>query len=150
MEKQVQRGRPRRTWVKLDCYGTLHGSINWQLTLEEQAIWIKSFAYSAVCGGKPGIIQDNDGKALPHWYIANELHCPLEVFESTLEKCIAANRMSENEHGIDIINFAAYQFTEYDRQKPYRDKKKDDLDKKQQGDDPDKYVKGKYGHMVQR
>ena len=119
----TERGRPRRTWVKLDCYGTLHGSINWQLTLEEQAIWIKCFAYAAVCGGKPGIIQDNDEKALPHWYIANELHCSLELFESTLQKCIEQDRMREAEDGIYIINFDAYQFTEYDRQKRYRGKK---------------------------
>ncbi len=142
MEKQTQRGRPKRTWVKLDCYGTIHGSINWQLTLEEQAVWIKCFAYAAISGGKPGVIQDNDETALPHWYIANELHCPLEVFESTLQKCITQNRMRENEHGIDIINFDAYQFTEYDRQKPYRQKKAKE--------DPDKYIQGDYGHMVKR
>lgn len=144
MEKPGQRGRPKRTWVKLDCYGTLHGSINWQLTLEEQAVWIKSFAYSAVSGGTPGIIQDNDGNPLPSWYIAHELHCPLDVWESTLKKCIAQNRMRETEQGIEIINFDAYQFTEYDRQKPYREKRKT------QEVDPDKFTKGKYGHMVQK
>ena len=140
-----KRGRPKRTWVKLDCYGLLHGSINWQLTLEEQAVWIKTFTYSAICGGKPGIIQDNDGQPLPHWYIANELHCPLEVFESMLEKCKSneQQRLMENEHGIEVVNFEAYQFTEYDRQRPYRGKK-------QQEDDPDKYTKGRYGGIVKR
>ena len=118
-----ERGRPKRSWVKLDCNGIIHGSINWQLTLEEQAVWIKSFAYSAVCGGTPGIIQDNDGQPLPHQYIAEELHCPVDVFESMLEKCKQQNRLRENAHGIEVINFNAYQFTEYDRQKPYREAK---------------------------
>lgn len=119
-----QRARLKRAWVKLDCNGIIHGSINWQLTLEEQAVWIKTFAYSAVCGGEPGIIQDNDGQALPHQFIAEEFHCPLEVFESMLEKCKQQNRLEENSDGIKVINFKAYQFTEYDRQKPYRDAKK--------------------------
>lgn len=167
-----QRGRPRRAWVRLDCYGILHGSINWELTLEEQAVWIKTFTYSAVCGGEPGIIQDNDSNPLPHWYIANELHCPLEVFETMLQKCIEQERLKENEHGIEVINFKEYQFTEYDRQRPYRDAKKagnkthrlcptcgykgftneeycPECEKKGQGIKLEKdYKAGKYGHMV--
>ncbi len=122
----AQRGRPKRSWVKLDCNGILRGSINWQLTLEEQAVWIKAFAYSAVCGGESGIIQDNDHKPLPHWFIANELHCPEDIFESMLKKCQDAERLKENSNGIEIINFAAYQFTEYDRQRPYREHKQKD------------------------
>lgn len=142
--KIERRGRPKRAWVKLDCYGILHGSINWELTLEEQAIWIKAFTYSAVSGGTPGIIQDNDGKPLPHWFVANELHCPLEIFESMLKKCIEQNRLYENEHGIEVLHFNDYQFTEYDRQRPYRERKKESEI------DPKKYKGGKYNHMVHR
>lgn len=123
-EEAKPRGRKPRTWVKLDCSGVLHGSINWQLSLEEQAIWIKMFAYAAVSGGRPGTIQDNDGKPLPHWYIAHELHCPEELFETCLGKCVAEGRCRENGDGIVITNFEHYQFSEYDRQKPYRDARK--------------------------
>lgn len=160
MMGKASRGRPKRTWVKLDCYGILHGSINWQLTLEEQAVWIKTFAYSAVCGGNPGILQDNDSRPLPHWYIAAELHCPLEVFESMLSKCIKENRLKENEHGIEVVNFDAYQFTEYDRQKPYRERKKEhEATLEAEGKcticgeaGHNKYVcpKSKYGHIVKQ
>ena len=115
------RGREKRNWVKIDCYGMLHGSINWQLTLEEQAIWVKSIAYAAVCGDTAGIIRDNDGSPFPHEYLASEFHCPLEVFESMLKKCVIQNRMMENEHGIEILNWNAYQFTEYDRVKGYQE-----------------------------
>lgn len=144
------RGRKPRTWVKLDCNGILRGSINYQLTLEQQAVWIKLFAYSAVCGGEPGYISDNDGKAMPDWYIAQELHCSVELLNITVEKCIDEGRMSKNGKGVfRITNFEIYQFTEYDRQKPYRERKKL-LKRPQDNPDPDKYVKGKGGHMVKR
>ncbi len=138
------RGRPKRSWVKMDCQGCLHGSINYQLTLEEQAIWFKLIMYSAVCGGEPGFICDNDGQAMPKEYIAQELHCPPKILETTLEKCTEEGRIKVNSSGIEIINFNAYQFTEYDRQKPYREAKK------QRDVDPDKYIKGKYGGVVKR
>lgn len=119
------RGRKPRTWIKLDCYGVLHGSINYLLTLEEQAVWLKLIPFSAICGGEPGLIQDNEGKGLPHGYIAHELHCPLPVFESMLKKMKTDKAVSENGTGIiELLNFQTYQFTEYDRQRPYRDKKR--------------------------
>lgn len=131
-----ERGRPKRTWVKLYCEGCLHGSINYQLSLEEQAVFFKMVMYSAVCGGEAGIISDNDGRKMPHWFIANELHSPLEVFESTLEKCIKEGRCQENDQGLTITNFKEYQ-SEYERQRPYREAKK--------AGGPDKGTKEKYG-----
>jgi len=128
--KEIPRGRPKRSWVKMDCQGCLHGSINFQLTLEEQAIWFKLIMYSAVCGGEPGFICDNDNRAMPTEYIAQELHCSQEALESTLEKCNKEGRTKTNSTGIEIINFNAYQFTEYDRQRPYRQAKKEREGKK--------------------
>ncbi len=143
MQEKV-RGRPKRSWVKMDCQGCLHGSINFQLTLEEQAVWFKLIMYSAVCGGNPGFICDNDNHPMPLEFIAQELHCSLELLESTLKKCTEEGRTNVNNAGIEIINFNAYQFTEYDRQRPYREAKKErDLN-------PDKYTQGKLGHMVTR
>lgn len=142
--KRVKRGRPRRSWVKIDCAGMLRGSINWQLSLEEQAIWVKLIAYSAVCGGEPGWIQDNDQRPLPHEFIAQELHCPAELLEATLAKCVDEGRCLENGAGIQITHFDDYQFTEYDRQRPYRDKKK------AEEKNPDRFIEGKYGHIVKR
>lgn len=124
MEEQAgRRGRPRRTWVKLHCDGILRGSINYQLELSEQAVWMKMLALAAICGGKDGWIQDNNEKPVPHLFIADELHCPVEIFESTLTKCIADDRCRENSRGIEIVNWANYQ-SEYSRQKPSREAKK--------------------------
>lgn len=119
------RGRPKRDWVKIDCRGILSGSINYQFTLEEQAVWVKMIAYSAVCGGPPGSICDNDGRGMPLAFIAHELHCPLEILESTINKGIDEGRVKSNGTGAIILtNFSVYQFTEYDRQRPYRQAKK--------------------------
>lgn len=121
-------GRKRRTWVRLDCQGVLHGSINYLLELPEQAVFIKLIAMAEVYGPNPGVISDNDEKPLPRAFIAHELHCSKEILESTLEKCKKDNSIRENSNGIELLNFNKYQFTEYDRQRPYREAKKQNLD----------------------
>jgi len=120
----MARGRKSRQWIKLYCYGVLHGSIAYKLTLEERAVWILLLAFSEECGGEPGFIQDNDGRAIPHEYIAHQLYCPVDVLRSTLKKCELENMIKENSNGIEILHFNDYQFTEYDRQRPYREAKK--------------------------
>ena len=138
----MTRGRKPRYWVKIDCNGVLHGSINYLLALDEQAVWFKLIAFAEVCGGPPGFIQDNEGNGLPHEYIAHELHCPVEVFDTMLEKMSKDNAIKLNGTGaIELVNFPTYQFTEYDRQKPYRQDKKVEKD-------PDRFKKGKYGDNV--
>lgn len=136
----MPRERKSRVWVRLDCQGTLNGSINY-LFLDEkendgevrerqslacQAIWIKMIAYSEVCGGKPGYIEDNSGRGLPHGYIAQELHCPLELFENVITIMQGDGAIKINGTGsIQLVNFKHYQFSEYDRQKVYRKKEGD-------------------------
>ncbi len=121
----MARGRKPRTWVKLDCQGILGGSINYLLPLDGQAVWVKMICLSEVCGGRPGFIEDNNQNGLPHEYIAHELHCPLQVLEDVLKRMGDDNAIKINGTGsIELVNFQHYQFSEYDRQKPYRDKKK--------------------------
>ena len=57
----------------------------------------------------------------------------------------SAIALGENGNGIEILNWSKYQ-SEYDRQKPYREKSKRHPEKT----DPDKYIKGQYGDMVRR
>lgn len=118
------RGRPTRHWVKLYCDGCLHGSINYQLTLEEQAVWFKLIMLSAVRCQTPGTISDNDGNPLPPDFIAHELHCTPDLLLVVVKKCVEEGRLENNHTGLRIINFEHYQSTEYDRQKPYREAKK--------------------------
>ncbi|KKK81246.1 hypothetical protein LCGC14_2815410 [marine sediment metagenome] len=121
----MTRGRKARTWIKVDCEGILRGSINYLLTLDGQAIWVKMIALSEVCGGRPGYIEDNNESGLPHEYIAQELHCKVELLDTVLEKMTQDGAVNVNGSGsIHLVNFHHYQFSEYDRQKPYREAKK--------------------------
>jgi len=119
----MARDRKPRTWVRIDCDGILRGSINYLLTLEGQAIWVKMIALSEVTGGRAGYIEDNNQKGLPHEYIAQELHCTLEQFHIVLDKMKGDGAIEVNGTGsIHLVNFHHYQFSEYDRQKVYRQK----------------------------
>ena len=140
----MPRGRKPRTWVKMDCEGLLRGSINYLLPLDGQAVWLKMIALSEVCGGRPGYIEDNNEQGLPREYIAQELHCTVETLTLVIDIMKKDGAIICNGTGsIQLVNFDHYQFSEYDRQKPYREAKKKEQD-------PDKYIKGKYGAMVQR
>ena len=133
------RGTKPRAWVKVHVKGWLHGSIRWQLTPAERGVWADLIVLAGECG-QEGKICDNDQRPYPRDFIANQLNIPLELLGRTIAKCRHEGRIDDRDDVIVITNWAAYQ-SEYERQKPYRDAKKDD---------PDKYTKGKFGHMVQR
>lgn len=127
----------KRTWVKLFCYERLHGSVSSQLEPEERSVWDELLCLAGLCG-LDGEIADHDKRPFPHPYIAHELHISEELLERTLTKCIDEGRITEDEHGLFITNWKAYQ-SEYERQKPYR---------QQKVEDPDKYKRGPYGANV--
>ena len=120
----MTRGIKKRTWVKLDCQGVLHGSINWLFTLEEQAVFLKLIPMAAVYCKEPGTIADNEGNPMPQVFIAQELHCSVELLQSVITKGEKDKCLKDTDHGLVLVNFKQYQFTEYDRQKPYRQTKK--------------------------
>ena len=131
--------RPRK-WVKVFCYETLHGSISYQLSEAEQAVWLKLLCFAGLCGNE-GIIADHDLRPFPDEFICHEIHTDREVFDSTIKKCVDEGRISKDGQGITIVNWKKYQ-SEYDRQKKYRDKDGEP--------DPEKFTKGKYSHLVKR
>lgn len=132
------RGRGKRTWVKFWVIGWLHGSIRWQLDPAERSVWADLICLAGECG-QNGAICDNDGVALPRAFIAGQFNIPTTLLDRTIAKCIHDNRLTDNDGLLHIVNWEKYQ-SEYDRQKPYRQKEVD----------PDKYIKGKYGQAVQR
>ena len=134
------RGQYRRPWLKLWAVESLEGSIRYQLDAAERGTWYDMLVLARICG-QGGVIADRDGRPYPHSFIANRLNIALELFETTLAKCIDEGRITEDGGGIHITNWEKYQ-SEYERQKPYREQKKQA--------DPDKFIKGKYGHMVKR
>jgi len=137
----AMRGRGKRTWIKLWVSGWLHGSIRWQLKPDERGVWADLIALAGECG-KDGKICDNDARPYPGDFIASQLHIPQALLDRTIAKCRTEGRLDDRDDMIVITNWPTYQ-SEYDRVKKYRDKKVED-------EDPGKYVKGKYGHMVKR
>lgn len=137
----MTKSRWRRTWVKMWVNECLEGTIRFDFTPAERGIWYDLILLAGRCR-IPGIIAANENSPYPHSYIAGLLNVDMELFETTLEKCKASGRVAETERGIELINWSHYQ-SEYERQKPYREKK-------QQENDPEKYKKGKYGKVAKR
>ena len=131
----------KKTWIKIYPVECLEGSIRYQLEADERGVWYDLLNFAALCV-QPGVISDNDSRPYPHSFIANRLNVPLDLLERTIDKCKDEGRLSENDNGIHMTNWKFYQ-SEYQRQKPYRDKKKEEAD-------PEKFTKGKYGRLVQR
>lgn len=136
------RGCKKRGWVVLRK-SWLTSSINYRMSLAEMAVFSKFIVMADEFGPVPGLISDNDLRPMPHEYLAHQACCPIEILEETLRKGIEDDSIYENSHGIFLTHFDDYQFTEYDRQKPYRAAKK-------ASEDSEKYTKGKYGHMVHK
>ena len=118
-----ERGAKKRGWVVLRK-SWLTSSINYRMELDEIAVFSKLIVMADEYGPVPGLISDNDCRPMPHEYLAHQACCPLDVFESAIEKGVKDDSLYENSHGIFMTHFDAYQFTEYDRQKPYREAKK--------------------------
>lgn len=137
----MARGATHRTWVKLYITGWLHGSIRWQLEPEERGVWADLIAMAGECG-KDGKICDNDGRPYPRDYIAGQLNIPQVLLDTTIAKCRHEGRLEDNDDMIILANWKSYQ-SEYERQKPYRDKKVEE-------DDPDKYARQKHSGMIKK
>ncbi len=142
--KRKQPLERRRRWIKLYPVECLDGSIRYQLEPDERGVWYDLLCFASI-SSTAGLISDRDGRAFPHSFIANRLNITLELFEETLKKCIDEGRVTDSETGIQITNGKYYQ-SEYDRQKRYQQTYR----QKKAKEDPDKYIKGDYGHMVKR
>lgn len=132
----------KRLWIKLYPLDCLQGSIRYQLEADERGVWYDLLNFAAICA-IDGVISDKDSRPYPHSFIANRLNVDLKLLERTLAKCAEEGRIQENDNGIHITNWKAYQ-SEYARQKPYRQAKK------AKQDDPGKYVEGELGKHVKR
>ena len=121
IKEAKSRGSKKRGWVKFGK-NWLTSSINYRMELSEQAVFSKLIVMADEYGPVPGLISDNDFRAMPDDYLAHLATCPLEVLQETVKKGIADDSLFQNGHGIFLTHFDDYQFTEYDRQRPYRER----------------------------
>jgi len=128
----------RKSW----CYDNLFGSLRHELGPAQRGIWGDLLDMAKLSQVRPGIIAPNENQAYSFEWLAAFLNVPLDLFKETCQLLVDTKRITINGSGIEIVKWSTYQ-TEYDRQKPYRQRAKET------SDDPEKYISGKYGHMVQ-
>ena len=117
----MPRGSWKKRWIKLHVTGWLHGSIRWQLTSEERGVWVDLMAWAGEIQ-KEGTICDNDGRALPRDFMANALNIKQILLDRVIAKCIHEGRLEDEDGVLVLTNYEVYQ-SEYERQKPFRQKK---------------------------
>ena len=110
-------------YIKVWVSEYLEGTIRFDLTAEERSVFVDLLAMSGRMRVK-GLICARPGTPYPHHWLAGTLNIPLELLERSLAKMIETDRATEGPEGIRITNWKKYQ-SEYERQKFYRDKKKE-------------------------
>jgi len=108
-------------WIKLHTIPSLTGSIRFDLTPAERGVWYDLLLLAGL-SRKPGHLQASEDKPYPLKYIASQLRIPIPLLQSTLNKCKAEGRISEDSQGLHITNWSVYQ-SDYARQRVYRQKK---------------------------
>ena len=135
-----------RRWIRLWVNEFLHSSAIWDLTDAEVGVFFKLLALAGSCRTDGLIAAGDESRPYPDEWIATTLNIPMPLFNEAIKKLVDTQRIEVNGNGISICKWTEYQ-SEYDRQKPYRFAAKT---RPQENTDPDKYIKGRYGHMVKR
>ncbi|KKN03087.1 hypothetical protein LCGC14_1111140 [marine sediment metagenome] len=114
-----------RDWVKLWVKESLIGTIREDLTPEERGTWY-DFLLLAGNSRIPGVICANETTALPVKRIAGILNIDVTLVKRCIKKFKESGRITVDKNGVmSIFNWSKYQYTDYDRQKPYREAKAD-------------------------
>jgi hypothetical protein len=106
--------------------------MRFDFTPAERGVWYDLLVLAGNCR-MDGVVAAGQGKPYPYSWIAGTLNVPLKLLETTLEKCRVSERIHENNDGIHIQNWKKYQ-SEYERQKPYRERKKTQLSESESGE----------------
>ncbi len=115
----------KRSWWKMWWEEWLTGTIREDLTSEQRGIWV-DFLALATRNRIPGCISANEDTALSVRRLAQLLNVPPNVVSRAMGKFVEQNRISVDDRGIiHITNWDAYQYSDYDRQKPWRDARRE-------------------------
>ena len=107
-------------YFRLYSKGWLEGSIRQQLTIEERSVFADLLAFANECRER-GVIARAPGIPFPRQYLADRFGVPLELLNSTIEKCSQdgndLKRHSKSGHRIEVLpdgtlvitNWAEYQ-----------------------------------------
>jgi len=109
----------RRTWIKLFCDQTLHGSTFEELKPDERFCWL---GFLLLAGDSPvdGEICLTKGVGYTDGQLAAMLKVPSDLLVRAKLKCLEFEKIKVIEGGvIKIVNWQRYQ-SEYQRQRKYR------------------------------
>ncbi len=118
-------GNFKRKWIKLWIDECLTGTIREDLTLEQRSVWYDFLLYAGR-NRPPGSISANENTPITHKRLASILNVPESLIDESIEKFKASGRIKVSRKGtIEIVNWPKYQFTDYDRQKTWRQQDKE-------------------------
>jgi hypothetical protein len=132
-------------WIKQWIREDLEGPIRFDLSPAERGVYYDLRLLAGRCN-KAGKLVSENNTPFSETYIAGVLNIDRRLLRNCLQKCTALGLLRCNqEEGICDLHWTSTQ-SDYNRQKPYRHKPSES----RTDSDPDKYIKGKYGHLVQR
>ena len=112
----------KRKWIKLYIDECLTGTIREDLLPEERGVWY-DFLLLAGRNRPPGAISANETTPISPRRLASLLNISVQLIARATKKFEESGRVRIDESGIlHIANWDKYQFTDYDRQKPFRQK----------------------------
>lgn len=129
------------SWLKLWCEPSLDGPIRVEMTPAERGTYY-DLQLLAKKLAPSGLLATQSGKPYSKKWIAARLNVSPKLVSKMVQKGVDLGLITDDEKGIYLVSFQESQ-SDYYRQKPYRQAKAPSRD-------PDKYIKGPYGHMVKR
>lgn len=129
----------RKPFFKFFSREWLEGTIRFQCSEAERGIFVDLLALANESRNR-GVIQASADTPYPLTWLAAKLNTTGDFLEQCLRKFAEQGRIVQQPDGIHIVNFNYYQTQLYARGRRCASKKQD----------PDKYVRGTYGHAVKR
>lgn len=132
-----------RKWIKLFIKESLIGTMREEMTAEERGIWI-DFLLLAGNSRIPGVICANENTPFSLKRISQILNTPEKLINHCIVLFEKSDRIWVDSYDcIHITNWAKYQYSDYDRQKRFREKVKTEAQKDRE--DTDKQLKETFG-----
>jgi len=141
--------RKKMTWFKVYPEDWLANGLAVFLSLAESGVFLR-LQCAAANSPNRGTIQMAPGTPYPPETLARKLRVKRNILTKTLNKLERIGRVTQDGEGIHITNWLEDQPTVQPPLPGLGNHAKVPKKRHEPDQDPDKFVKGKYGHMVKR
>ena len=114
-------------WFKHYVEESIMGTLKTECTAEERGVWWDLLELAAL-SRTPGVVQANKTTAHTEERLCQLMNIDLDLLRRALQKFTTQGRIKTQPDGIHIINWKKYQ-SEYQRQAPYRKRKREKAQK---------------------